>query len=113
MTKAALRVSRVQISNLDKISQYLRITDKVAQIFYAINVSSRLNFAAQRAQPKTLTIQISEVESHLTVTVPSTSLSQKQEPLRFRPQSAFCMMIQLAMNLKFLLTEVMALRIWR
>ena len=65
----------------------------------------------QRAHPKTLTMQMREGASHLMVTVPSTSLSQKQEPEILRPQSAFCMMIQLAMNLKFLLTVVMDLRI--
>ena len=65
----------------------------------------------QRAHPKILTMQINEGESHLTVTVPSTSLSQKQDPERLRPQSAFCMMIQLAMNLKFLFLEVIFLRI--
>lgn len=57
-------------------------------------------------------MQMSEGESHLTVTVPSTSLSQKQDPERLSPQSAFCMMIQLAMNLKFLFLEVMFLRIY-
>jgi hypothetical protein len=65
-----------------------------------------------KEQPNTLTIQINVVESHLTVTVPSTSLSQKQEPEIFNPQSAFCMIIQLAINLKFLLTVVIALRIY-
>ncbi len=65
----------------------------------------------QRAHPKTLTTQIRDGESHLTVTVPSTSLSQKQEPERLSPQSAFCMMIQLVIYLKFLLTPVIAFRI--
>ena len=65
----------------------------------------------QRAQPKTLTMQMREGASHLMVTVPSTSLSQKQEPEMLSPQSAFCIMIQLAINLKFLLTLVMLLRI--
>lgn len=65
----------------------------------------------QRAHPKTLTMQMRVGASHLTVTVPSTSLSQKQEPEMLRPQSAFCMMMQLAMNLKFLLKAVMFLRI--
>jgi hypothetical protein len=64
-----------------------------------------------RAQPNTLTMQISEGASHLIVTVPSTSLSQKQDPEILRPQSAFCMIMQLAMNLKFLLTVVILLRI--
>lgn len=65
----------------------------------------------QRAHPKTLTIQMSEGESHLTVTVPSTSLSQKQDPERLSPQSAFCMMMQLAINLKFLFFAVMLFKI--
>jgi hypothetical protein len=65
----------------------------------------------QRAQPKTFTMQMREGASHLIVTVPSTSLSQKQEPEMLSPQSAFCIMIQLAMNLKFLLTAVMLFKI--
>ena len=65
----------------------------------------------QSAHPKTLTMQIKVGASHLTVTVPSTSLSQKQEPEMLSPQSAFCMMMQLAMNLKFLLNSVIFLRI--
>ena len=65
----------------------------------------------QRAHPKTLTIQMREGASHLIVTVPSTSLSQKHEPEMLSPQSAFCIMMQLAMNLKFLLTVVIFLRI--
>jgi len=65
----------------------------------------------QSAHPKTLTMQIREGASHLIVTVPSTSLSQKQEPEILSPQSAFCIMMQFAMNLKFLLTDVMFLRI--
>jgi len=65
----------------------------------------------QSAHPKTLTMQIREGASHLIVTVPSTSLSQKQEPEMLSPQSAFCIMMQFAMNLKFLLTDVMFLRI--
>ena len=69
------------------------------------------SLAAQRAQPNTLTMQMRLGASHLMVTVPSTSLSQKQEPEMLSPQSAFCMMMQLAMNLKFLLTVVMFLRI--
>lgn len=64
-----------------------------------------------RAHPKTFTMQIRLGASHLIVTVPSTSLSQKHEPEMLSPQSAFCMMMQLAMNLKFLLTVVMFLRI--
>ncbi len=63
------------------------------------------------AHPKTLTMQMRVGASHFIVTVPSTSLSQKQDPEMLSPQSAFCMMIQLAMNLKFLLTVVMDLRI--
>lgn len=63
------------------------------------------------AQPNTLTMQMSVGASHLIVTVPSTSLSQKQEPEILSPQSAFCMMMQLAINLKFLLTCVIFLRI--
>ena len=55
-------------------------------------------------------MQINDEESHFTVTVPSTSLSQKQDPERFRPQSAFCIMIQLAINLKFRLVAVIVLR---
>lgn len=66
----------------------------------------------QSAQPKTFTMQISVGASHLIVTVPSTSLSQKQEPEILSPQSAFCIMMQLAMNLKFLLTVVIFLRIY-
>lgn len=66
----------------------------------------------QRAQPNTFTMQISEFESHLTVTVPSTSLSQKHDPERLSPQSAFCMMMQLAINLKFLFFAVIFLRIF-
>jgi hypothetical protein len=62
--------------------------------------------------PKTFTMQIRVGASHLTVTVPSTSLSQKQEPEILRPQSAFCMMMQLAMNLKFLFTFVMFFKIY-
>ncbi len=73
---------------------------------------NRMNIGNQSAHPNTLTIQIREGESHLTVTVPSTSLSQKQDPERLSPQSAFCMMMQLAMNLKFLFLVVMFLRIW-
>ena len=65
----------------------------------------------QRAHPKTLTMQMREGASHLIVTVPSTSLSQKQDPEILSPQSAFCIMIQFAMNLKFLLTPVIVLRI--
>ena len=65
----------------------------------------------QSAQAKTCTIQISVGASHLTVTVPSTSLSQKQEPEMLSPQSAFCIIMQLAINLKFLLTFVMFFRI--
>ena len=57
-------------------------------------------------------MQMSDGESHLTVTVPSTSLSQKQEPERLSPQSAFCMMMQLAINLKFLFFEVIFFRIY-
>lgn len=64
------------------------------------------------AQPKTLTTQISDWESHFTVTVPSTSLSQKQDPDKFNPQSAFCMIMQLVMNLKFLLTLVRFFKIY-
>ena len=64
-----------------------------------------------KAHPKTLTMQIKVGASHLIVTVPSTSLSQKHEPEILSPQSAFCMMMQLAMNLKFLLTVVILLRI--
>lgn len=62
--------------------------------------------------PKTFTMQMRVGASHLTVTVPSTSLSQKHEPEILSPQSAFCMMMQLAINLKFLLTFVMFLRIY-
>ena len=65
----------------------------------------------QSAHPKTLTMQMREGASHLMVTVPSTSLSQKQDPEMLSPQSAFCMMMQLAMNLKLRLTLVMLLRI--
>lgn len=67
--------------------------------------------ADQRAQPKTLTMQMSVGASHLIVTVPSTSLSQKHDPEMLSPQSAFCMMIQLAMNLKLRFTLVIFLRI--
>lgn len=65
----------------------------------------------QSAQPKTLTMQMRLGASHLMVTVPSTSLSQKQEPEMLSPQSAFCMMMQFAINLKFLLVPVIYLRI--
>ncbi len=70
-----------------------------------------MNGGDQRAHPKTLTMQMREGASHLIVTVPSTSLSQKQDPEILSPQSAFCMIMQLAMNLKLRLTFVMLLRI--
>ena len=66
----------------------------------------------QSAHPNTLTMQIREAASHLMVTVPSTSLSQKHDPEMLSPQSAFCMIMQLAMNLKFLLTLVMFFKIY-
>lgn len=58
----------------------------------------------------TLTIQMSESESHLMVMLPSVSLSQKQDADRLMPQSDFWIITQLAIILKFLVIVVSAFR---
>ncbi len=82
---------------------------KILKITFFQHFQSNLT---HKAHPKTLTMQVKLGESHLTVTVPSASLSQKQDPLRISPQSIFCMMIQFEINLKFLFLAVTTLKIF-
>lgn len=56
------------------------------------------------AKPKTLMTQYMVLFSHLTVQLPSVALSQKQVLAVCRPAPFFCMMIQVTMYLKGLLS---------